>query len=207
MKMNYQTFRNTFKDYPIFSKIEIKKRFPSFDAKNLVNWQAKNYVQKVRNSWYRLTENSLNSDTLFFISNHIYSPSYISLESALSYYGFIPEGVFKITSITTLKTQNFSTSLGYFVYQNLKPHLFFGYELKSFNGFYFKLADPQKCVLDFLYLHSDIKTEGHLFELRFNISEIKKQIDFKILDEYCQIIDSDALSKRVKTFIHFIENN
>lgn len=205
--MNYLQFRTTFKGHPVFSLIEIKKYFPKFDAKNLVNWQAKNYVQKIRNSWYRFTENPLNTDVLFFISNHIYAPSYISLESAFSYYGFIPEGVFQITAISTLKTQIFEFSMGYFKYQNLKPNMFFGYVLMPFNDFRYKIADPQKCLLDFLYLHPDIKTEGHFYEMRFNISEIKRQVDFKILEEYCQMIDSKALSKRVKTFIRFIENN
>lgn len=205
--MNFQIFRATFKGYPVFSIIEIKKHFPNFDAKNLINWQEKNYVQKVRNSWYRLTESTLNTDTLFFISNHIYTPSYISLESALSYYGFIPEGVFKLTAISTVKTQEFVSPIGHFSYQKLKPTLFFGYQLMAFNGFYFKIADPQKCLLDFLYLHPDIKTEGHFFELRLTISEIKKQVDFEIFDQYCQMMHSKALVKRAKTFIQFIENN
>ena len=204
--MNYLQFRTTFQGYPVFSLIEIKKHFPNFDVKNLGNWQEKNYIQKIRNSWYRLTENSLKTDTLFFTSNHIYTPSYISQESALSYYGFIPESVFKLTAISTLKTQVFDTSIGYFSYQNVKPNLFFGYVLVPFDGFRYKIADPQKTLLDFLYLHSDIKTEGHFYELRFNVLEIKRQVDFKILEDYCQIMDSKALSKRVKTFIHFIEN-
>ncbi|NJN33579.1 MAG: hypothetical protein HC817_04325 [Saprospiraceae bacterium] len=111
--MNFQVFRTTFKDYPVFSKKEIEKLFPTFDAKNLVNWQKKNYVQKIRNEWYRLNEYSLDTLTLYFISNQLYNPSYVSLETALSHYGFIPEGVFRITAITTLKTQFFDTSIGF----------------------------------------------------------------------------------------------
>jgi hypothetical protein len=45
-KMNYQLFRTTFKNYPVFSKIEITKLFPSFDAKNLINWQRKTMFKK-----------------------------------------------------------------------------------------------------------------------------------------------------------------
>jgi predicted transcriptional regulator of viral defense system len=205
--MNYQLFRVVFKNYPVFSKIEIAKLFPSFDAKNLINWQKKNYVQKIRNSWYRLNENVLNTEILYFISNHIYNPSYISLETALSHYGFIPEGVFKFTAVSTLKTQRFETPIGFFSYQNVKPSLFFGYNLLSFNGYNYKIADPQKCLLDFLYLHPYIKTEGHFYELRLNIYEIKKQIDFDLLKKYTIAFDSNALSKRVETFIHFVENN
>jgi predicted transcriptional regulator of viral defense system len=205
--MNFQTFRTTFKDYPIISKKEIEKLFTSFDAKNLVNWQQKNYIQKVRNEWYRLTENPLDPPLLYFISNHIYHPSYISLETALAHYGFIPEGVFRYTAISTLKTQNFDTPIGLFNYNTLKSNLFFGYNLLNKNDFYYKIADPQKCLLDFFYLHPDIQTEGHFYELRMNILDIKKQIDFELLKKYTFVFDSKALTKRITTFIHFIENN
>jgi predicted transcriptional regulator of viral defense system len=204
--MNYQTFRTAFKDYPVFSKREIEKVFPHFDAKNLVNWQKKNYAQKIRNDWYRLTENHLDTEILYFISNHIYQPSYVSLETALAHYGFIPEGVFRYTAITTLKTQNFDTPIGFFSYQNLKPNLFFGYNLWDTNGFYYKMADPQKCLLDFLYLNPHLQTEGHFYELRLNVSEIKKQVDFELFKKYIIAFDTQALAKRAAIFLQFIEN-
>ncbi|MDZ7879658.1 MAG: hypothetical protein U5L45_18415 [Saprospiraceae bacterium] len=205
--MNFQTFRTTFKDYPIFSKKEIEKTLSPFDPKNLVNWQKKNYVQKVRNEWYRLTENHLDTPTLYFISNHIYNPSYISVESALAHYGFIPEGVFRHTAITTLKTQNFDTPIGLFTYQTLKPNLFFGYNLLNFNGFNYKIADPQKCILDFLYLNPHLKTEGHFYELRLNISDIKAQVDFDLFHKYAVAFDAQALMQRATAFVHFVENS
>ena len=204
--MTFQEFRLTLKDYPVFSIIEIEKLFPSFDKKNLVYWQKKKYIQKIRNSWYRFSENLLNTDTLFFISNHIYAPSYISLESALSYYGFIPEGVFKTTAISTLKTHQFTTPLGVFGYQNVKPTLFFGYHLLQFNTFNYKMAEPEKAILDFLYLHSDIETEDHLYELRLNIFEIKKQVNFDTMKIYAQHIQSHSLTRRVETFLKYVEN-
>ena len=147
--MVFQEFRSTFRNYPLFSIKEVEKLYPSFDAKNLVNWQHKMYIQKIRNSWYRLTENPLDLDTLFFISNQMYAPSYISLESALSYYGFIPEGVFKITAISTLKTQEFTTPASVFSYRSIKPELYFGYQLVSFGSFHFKIAEPEKTILDY----------------------------------------------------------
>jgi predicted transcriptional regulator of viral defense system len=122
--MNFQQFRSAFQSYPIISRIEIEKVYPGFDPKNLVHWQKKQYLQRIRNSWYRLKETPLDSDTLFFISNQIYQPSYISLETAMSHYGFIPEGVFKVTSVSTLKTNDFQTAIGNFGYQNIKPSLY-----------------------------------------------------------------------------------
>ena len=205
-KMSFQEFRTTFHNYPVFSTGDVEMLFPTFDNKNLVNWQHKNYVQKIRNSWYRLVEHKIDMDTLFFISNHIYHPSYISLEMALSFYGFIPEGVFTITAISTLKTQLFKTPIGFFNYQNFKPNLYFGYRLVSFDHFQFKIAEPEKAILDYLYLHPEISTADHLFELRLNIFEIKEQVNMDTLHKYCFLISSKSLSNRVETFIKFIEN-
>ena len=204
--MNFQEFRIAFQHYPVISTTEMGKLFPAFDFKNLINWQRKDYVKKIRNSWYRLTENALTEDTLFFISNQMYAPSYISLETALSYYGFIPEGVFKITAITTLKTKNFTSPLGIFGYQNLKPKLFFGYQLITFNNFRFKMAEPEKALLDYLYLHPEISSEDHFEGLRLNTFEIKQQVNFDTLNNYTAYINSKSLAKRVKNFIKFIEN-
>jgi predicted transcriptional regulator of viral defense system len=204
--MTFQEFRLTLKDYPVFSIIEIEKLFPSFDKKNLVYWQKKNYIQKIRNSWYRFTESALNTDVLFFTSNHIYQPSYISLESALSYYGFIPEGVFKITAISTLKTQQYTTPIGVFGYQNLKNNLFFGYRIVNFGAFNYKIAEPEKAILDYFYLHSDVETEDHFYELRLNAFEINQQINLEILNNYVGHIQSKSLTKRVETFLKYINN-
>jgi predicted transcriptional regulator of viral defense system len=204
--MTFYSFRATFRNYPLVSIKEIEKLYPDFDYKNLVYWQKKEYLQKIRNSWYRFTGDAVDIDNLYFIGNHIYAPAYVSLESALSYYGFIPEGVFKITSISTLKTQVFTTPLGIFSYQNVKPSLYFGYQLVYFGNFCFKIAAPEKTILDFLYLHPELTTEDHFFELRWNISEINQQINFDTFHQYQSLFNSKALTKRVGIFLKFLEN-
>lgn len=205
-KMTFQAFRTTFQDYPFFSIKEIEKLYPHFDYKNLGYWQEKKYVQKIRNAYYFLTGKKIDINTLYFISNHIYTPSYISLETALSHYGFIPEGVFKITAISTLKTQSFTTPIGIFSYQNLKPNLYFGYQLASFGDFNFKIADPEKTILDYLYLHPDLKTEDHFYEMRFNTLEMERQINFDTLEAYQLQINSKALNDRLKILLKFLKN-
>ena len=52
----------------------------------------------------------------FLVANHLYAPSYISLDSALSYWGMIPEKVIEITSCTTQLSKRFKTPLGGFTY-------------------------------------------------------------------------------------------
>lgn len=203
--MTFQDFRIAFQSYPVISVIEIEKLFPGFDRKNLAYWQAKNRIQKIRNGWYRLTEKPLDSEVLFFISNQIYQPSYVSLETALSVYGFIPEGVFKITSVSTLKTQQFQTSIGHFSYQNIRENLFFGYQMRPVGLSFYKIADPEKALLDFFYLNPSLNSDSHFEGLRLNFLEIKRSVDFKKWGQYLNLIQSASLNRRAKTFQKFIE--
>jgi predicted transcriptional regulator of viral defense system len=50
------------------------------------------------------------------LANLIHGPSYVSLEWALQYYGFMPEQVFEITSVTLSRSKKFDTPLGRFSY-------------------------------------------------------------------------------------------
>ena len=56
----------------------------------------------------------------FLIANHLRGPSYISLESALSYWGLIPERVYEISSVTTKTSKTYETAIGRFSYLNAK---------------------------------------------------------------------------------------
>lgn len=61
------------------------------------------------------------------LANHILGPSYVSMESALSHYGLIPEKVFAVTSMTTKASRKFQTSIGLYTYTNLPlPYYAFG---------------------------------------------------------------------------------
>lgn len=203
--MRFIDFQNSFRDYTIFSTIEVEKAFPGFDRKVLSAWQKKGYIQKVRNNWYLFTGRGIREEDLFFIANKIYHPSYISLESAFSYYNFIPEGVFRITSISTLKTNHFDTPIGFFQYRNIKQSLFWGYRLvrqrdKPLSGWY-KIATAEKAVIDFLYLNPYYEEEMDIEGLRFNWEEFASQVDLEKMKNYMGYIQSPALSKRMKKFL------
>ena len=55
------------------------------------------------------SESNLPKPEPFLIANHLRGPSYVSLESALSYWGLIPERVYEITSVT-LKSKKIGNS-------------------------------------------------------------------------------------------------
>src|SRR4051812_41377652 len=63
----------------------------------------------------------------FLLANHILGPSYVSVETALSHHGLIPERVYEIASMTTQAPRKFNTSLGLFTYTRLPlPYYAFG---------------------------------------------------------------------------------
>ncbi len=55
----------------------------------------------------------------FLIANHLRGPSYVSLEAALSYWGFIPERTYEISSVTVKPSKKYKTIIGRFGYQQL----------------------------------------------------------------------------------------
>src|SRR6185503_4405194 len=55
----------------------------------------------------------------FLLANQILGPSYVSVESALSYHGLIPERVYATTSMTTKAARQYQTPLGTFTYTRL----------------------------------------------------------------------------------------
>ena len=162
--MNYVTFRNRFNHYKIFSVNDIKKSFIDFDSRRLVEWQEKGYIRKVINRWYVFSDIEVDDNMRFWIANRIYQPSYVSLESALSYYNLIPEAVYTTTSLTSNKTISFDTSEGTYSYRHIKPSLFFGYQVVEWQGFPIKMAELEKVILDYLYLKAHVKNNTRLRE-------------------------------------------
>lgn len=202
--MNYSEFREEMKAFPSFSTLEIEKHFPGFDSRRLVEWQKKGYVQKLRNRFYCFSDQEISESFLYYTANELYSPSYVSFESALSEYSFIPEGVFQVTSCTTLKTQSFDTNPGLFTYRHVKPAMFFGYRLEEWGDHHYAIAEPEKALMDFLYLHPEVENVKDIEALRWNAVEINHKISSDKLKSYETYIDSPVLSRRLNLLKQFL---
>jgi predicted transcriptional regulator of viral defense system len=87
-----------------------------------------------------------------YVANKLYSPSYLSLEFALSYHGIIPETVYEITSITTKATRRFEALGKMFSYRKIKKVAYTGYEIQKQQGLSFYLAEAEKAFVDANYL-------------------------------------------------------
>ncbi len=201
--MNYIKFKEHLKDFSVFSYSDISKINPAFHRKRLVDWQKKGYIIKIRRGYYCFSDQPQGEAFLYYLSNYLYKPSYISLESAFSYYNLIPEGVFTIKSVCTLKTASFNSPLGNFEYKNIKPSLFFGYRLVNINNHTIRMAEPEKMILDYCYL---VKPDdvAEFSSLRIDKTAIQKLIDIKKLDSYLAMYNSIIMNKRIKNFKEYL---
>ena len=204
--MRYLELKEHFKEFILFSLKDIKKIDPAFHRRRFTEWKEKGYIKNIINAYYVFSDKKLDEQSLFFISNRIYNPSYISLETALSYYGFIPEAVFAMTAVSTRKTKTFSTGYGEMIYRHLHPRYFFGFDLVEFEGYRFKIASPEKAVLDFLYLNPGLRSTGDMEELRINAEEARERIDREKFDEYLQGFGKQALRERAALWLEVIES-
>lgn len=179
---------------------------PSFDSKNLIYWQNKSYINKIINRWYYFTDCTITENLLFFTASSIYNPSYISLESALSYYQIIPEGVYSTTSISTKKTMEFQTPLGVFSYRHVKPSLFFGYQLIPWQDRNIKIAELEKTILDYLYLNEKINNADAFSALRWNKNTLTEKLNIKKLKSYLKTYNNKALEQRINLLLQYIQH-
>ena len=105
----------------------------------------------------------------FLLANRLIPASYVSLQSALAYYGMIPEYVPVTTSVTTNRPALWETPLGNFDFRHIQVDFFYGYRLVDLGekkqAF---LASPEKALLDLVYLEPGGDTPDYLAELRLN---------------------------------------
>lgn len=202
--MQFIEFKQNLNNFIVFSINDIKKIWLDFHRRRLNDWQEKNYIKKVMRGYYVFSDIKINESLLYIIANKIYDPSYVSLESALSYYNLIPEGVYSVTSVSSKKTSSFKTFLGVFSYKKIKEELLFGYQLVNYQNHNFKIAEIEKVILDYFYINSKIKNNNDFFEMRFNVQEFKDRVNREKLDRYLKAFNNKSLERRIKKFLKFI---
>lgn len=124
------------------------------------------------------------------LANHIFGPSYVSFDSALSFYGLIPERVYEVTSATTKPVRRFDNSTGRFSFTRLPlPYYSFGIRhLAVADEQYILIASPEKALVDKV-----ITTEG--IRLRSTKSAAEFLFENLRIDEDClQGFDIDMIS-------------
>lgn len=155
--MNFREFMVERRDMPYINMLGVFARAGADQAmrNQLTRWQKRGLIIQLKRGIYILNKNDRKIfPSRFFFANQLMWPSYVSLESALGYYGLIPEIVSDVTSVTSKKTVRFRNGLGQFIYQHVKLDAFKGYRsFKDEAGMDVLIADPEKALVDFLYLN------------------------------------------------------
>lgn len=131
----------------------------------LVLWQRQGRVHMLKRGVYTLNGDERQVPlTPFAISNILCSPSYISLESALAFWGLIPERVPEVTAVTPRKTAHFENYYGSFLFKKLKRERFFGFiSVKDEGGLPSLIAAPEKAIFDKIYFDPLFRADSGYF--------------------------------------------
>ena len=85
-------------------------------------------------------------------------------------------------------------------YKSVKPTLFFGFVLKALpDGRTFRLATPEKALIDLLYLYPEYNTVQELQNLRLDDDYMQTTFDWQQLSEYAIKTGKKMLKKRMET--------
>lgn len=180
-------FRKMIKDYaetPISRHLilELLRDYQSPNDKISELLKSKQLISIRRGLYITGPKLDLPSPEPFLIANHLRGPSYVSLESALSYWNMIPERVYEISSVTIKTSKTYKTPVGRFSYQQLKVP-YYSYGIKNIEHSpkqTMLVASPEKALCDKVILTPKI-----------NLRSIKQTEEFLIEDLR---MDSEVLS-------------
>lgn len=174
---------------------ELSQKYKS-PKNRLMLMEKKGIYHKVVKGLYE-TESSVNP---LLLASAVYGPSYVSFESALSFWNLIPEKVMAVTSATfnKNKTKRFETDFGLFLYRDVPESAFpFEVYICEDDGRNFLIAGKEKSLCDILYreepLHSEKRLCEYLFEnLRIEQSDFEL-LDFSLISDLCGMYKSTNL--------------
>ncbi len=181
IKKIYNSKKKFFTNQQLQELLEInKKNTQRHVARNLTE---KNILTRLERGKYYITDTQPSD---FEIAQFLYTPSYISFETALNYHGILSQFPMEITSATLKKSKTKKIEDKIYTYSQLKPELYFGYYKKTSKSL---MALPEKALLDQVYLISKkLKTENYLNELDFS------KINENKLKKYSQLFPNEAFN-------------
>jgi len=113
-------------------------------------------IIRIKRGWYCVNpEYSKKLVNTGVVANMLYEgPSYVSLETALSYYGLVPERAMGMTCVVTGRSKMFRTPIGWFRYRTI-PKPLFPIGVRSVDGYL--MASPEKALCDYLFTRKDLR--------------------------------------------------
>jgi len=190
-KMDFKTALIPFSEVPLTKQVllELLKEYKRpFDKINELGKQG--ILVMIKNGLYVPGPASLvRGPEPFLLANHIWGPSYVSLESAMSYWGMIPEHVYEVSSVTTKLSKIYNKSFGRYSYIHLpSPYYSLGIQqIKLTERQNILLASPEKSVCDKV-----VATSGILLRSKKQVLDLLLE-DFRISEERLKSFNTDEM--------------
>ncbi len=174
---------------------------PAHVRRQLSRWVKSGKVHALRRGIYVLAEPYAKRQTHpFLLANEVRRASYVSMQSALAWYGCIPEFAQATTSVTTERPEQLETPKARFIFRHIKRDLFWGMSSLEVSPAQFALvATPEKALIDWLYLTPESDTPAYLDQLRV---EPAGRIDVKRL----RVLTERAGSQKVLRAVAYLES-
>lgn len=150
-------------DYVYLTSIFQNQASPQGKIKYLIK---RGDIVRVKKGLYVLSRDYGKPFSKFVLSNMIYGPSYVTAESALSYYGLIPERVEAVTAVCIQKKKTFETPVGTFIYYfSALRHYPFGLRREMVDDKRaFLIASPEKALYDLLRYRKGVTEKDSIIE-------------------------------------------
>jgi hypothetical protein len=104
--------------------------------------------------------------------------AYISLESALDEWGISTQSPSYLTCVTTGFPRIFRTPSIRIVYRHIAVHLYWGFQEKRTRNGPYKIAEPEKALLDWIYLQRQEGLPVVLDELNLKATDKRKLLKY-----------------------------
>jgi len=168
----------------------------------LTRWVNKGHIYQLRRGLYSIAPPYQKiKPHPYLVANHLQKASYVSLESALAYYGLIPEVVNTTTSVSTGRPERLETPLGIYEFRHLKTNLLFGYQMTNLGEQSALVATPEKALLDLIYLQSGCCSTAYLNELRLQNTE---QLDLVLIEKQSEKFGTPKMLNAAKEIARII---
>lgn len=206
--MQFEKFVKKVKSVGIFESSLV---WPFYDSpqqaqRQLSDWTRAGKLVQLRRGVYTFAAPYGDERPLsYVVANRMVQPSYVSLQSALSYYGMIPEHVAAVTSVTTGRPVKLVNDYGYFMYRCIKPSFFYGFRYWQISLTQSALiATPEKALLDLIYLTPDGDNPAYIQELRLQNLEI---IDVQRLQQFVERSGRPKLENAMPHILREVEED
>lgn len=173
--MDFERLLELVGDEPVFETALLLagKVNPDIVRLQLTRWTKSGRVYQLRRGLYAIAPPYRKvKPHPFLVANRLQRASYVSLQSALAFYGLIPDTVQLTLSVTSGRPERLETALGIFEFRHVKPILLRGYRMVDFSGQQALVATPEKALLDLIYLRPGGDSEEYLEELRLQNLEL-----------------------------------